>query len=324
LDPIDIALFVAGLILLPVGAEIMVRGAVALSERFGISPLVIGLTVVAFGTSLPELVVSMRAALSGSPGIAIGNVVGSNIANILLILGVAATLSPIAVRKGQYVSDGTIMCGVSLLFVPLGLTGVIVWWQGLGMVALLAGYLLWSYWREKRGDGGGVAEEVAEMEGLAGKSLGLILLATLGGLIAVMVGAEMLVSGSVAIARAMGVPEEVIGLTMVAFGTSLPELATAVAAAMKRHAELAVGNVIGSNIFNILAILGLTSLTTAIPVPEGIARFDMWVMVIAALILMPLFVMGIRMGRMVGVAFVAAYVAFVVYVYQASGTVAVS
>ncbi|MCF8480622.1 MAG: calcium/sodium antiporter [Rhodospirillum sp.] len=320
----DIGFFVAGLVLLPLGAEIMVRGAVAISERMGVSPLVVGLTVVAFGTSLPELVVSLRAALSGSEGIAIGNVVGSNIANILLILGVAAVLSPITVKKGHYVSDGTIMCGVTLLFIPLALSGTVVWWQGLAMIALLVAYLVWSYWREKQGEGPGFADEVTEMEGMAGKSWGMILVATVGGLIGVMVGAELLVTGAVSIARGFGVPEEVIGLTMVAFGTSLPELATAVAAAMKRHAELAVGNIIGSNIFNILAILGITSVVTPLPISPGILAFDMWVMVISALILMPLFLFGIRMGRVVGVAFVAGYVAFIFTVYNASGVIAAS
>jgi cation:H+ antiporter len=324
LDPIDVGLFVAGLILLPLGAEIMVRGAVAISERMGVSPLVVGLTVVAFGTSLPELVVSLRAALSGSEGIAIGNVVGSNIANVLLILGVAATLSPIAVKKGQYVSDGTIMCGVTLLFIPLALSGVVVRWHGAAMVALLVAYLVWSYWREKRGEGAGVADDVAEMEGLAGKSWGVIIAATVGGLIGVMLGAELLVSGAVSIARAFGVSEEVIGLTMVAFGTSLPELATAVAAAMKRQAELAVGNIIGSNIFNILAILGITSMVTPLPISSGVLGFDMWIMVISALILMPLFLFGIRMGRVFGVTFVAGYLAFIVYVTHSSGAIAAS
>ncbi len=316
MDLVSVLLFLAGLVVLPVGAEIMVRGAVAISERLGISPLVIGLTVVAFGTSLPELVVSLRAALSGSAALAVGNVVGSNIANILLILGAAAVLSPIVMKPRQYFPDGAVMAAVSLGLVPVAYSGTVTLPIGVGMVAILLATLLWTYKREKKGEGPGLADEVDDLEGLAGKPWWLIVAATVGGLAGVLVGAEMLVRGAVSIALALGVPEEVVGLTMVAFGTSLPELATAIAAARRGHAELAVGNVVGSNIFNILAILGISALVVPIPVPESMTTFDLWVMVAVALVMLPLFFLGARLGRLWGGLLLGSYAAYVVAVYQ--------
>jgi cation:H+ antiporter len=300
---------IAGVILLPVGSNLLVSGAVALSERLGVSPLVVALTVVAFGTSLPELVVCVQAALAGSPGIAVGNVVGSNIANILLILGAAAILKPIVCDPKAVLRDSLIMLAVTLLFVILALAGIIPRWQGGMMLGLLVAYVLMAYWRESSGKdpAEGHLAEVEEFEGLKNRPWSVIVGAIVLGLVGVVAGANLLVSGAVDIARVLGVSEEVIGLTMVALGTSLPELAVAVAAAYKGHSDVALGNVIGSNIFNILAILGTTALVVPVEIPAQILRFDLWAMTAITVLLLPVMLSGRRIGRIEAGLFLAAY-----------------
>ncbi|MGB0695280.1 MAG: calcium/sodium antiporter [Rhodospirillaceae bacterium] len=307
--------FLIGLVVLPLSADFMVRGAVALSERLQVPTLVIGLTVIAFGTSLPELVVSLNAALSGSEALAIGNVVGSNIANILLILGAASILSPIACERSKVLRDGMVMLGATLVGVALILYGEVVAWHGAIMLVLLAAFLINSYVQGKKSGNSAIADEVAEMEGLAGKPLWMILAATAGGLIGVFLGANLLVSGSVGLARIWGVPEEVIGLTMVAFGTSLPELAASIAAALKRQADLALGNVIGSNIFNVLGIMGTTALVVPLPVPEAVARFDVWVLLASALLLIPFALTERRISRSEGMVLLGVYGAYIALLF---------
>lgn len=304
--------FVVGLVLLPVAAEVLVRGAVGLANRAGISPLVVGLTVVALGTSAPELVVCINAALAGSPGIAYGNVVGSNIANILLILGAAALIRPLSCEASSFLRDGAVMIAATALFIVLTLTGVLTWGQGVAMLVLLVAYLLYCYWRERRGaDAPLHAEEAEELDSFRRTSLALVVLAVLGGLVGVVWGADLLVSGAVALARGFGIPEEVIGLTMVAVGTSLPELATAIAAARKGHNDVAVGNVVGSNIFNILGIMGATALVRPIPVPDQILGFDLWVMAAVSVGVVPFMLTGSRLGRREAALFLAVYAAYV-------------
>jgi len=308
---------IAGVILLPVGSNILVSGAVAMSERMGISPLVVALTVVAFGTSLPELVVCIQAALDDAPGIAVGNVVGSNIANILLILGAAAILKPIACDPRTVMRDGLIMVAVTALFLILALAGVIPRWQGLGMLGLLVVYVLVSYWRESAGKdkAEGHLAEVEEFEGLKNRSWSVIIGAILLGLVGVVAGANLLVSGAVDIARVLGVSEEVIGLTMVALGTSLPELAVAVSAAYKGHSDVALGNVVGSNIFNILAILGATAVVVPIEIPAQIMRFDLWAMMAISVLLIPIMLSGRRIGRLEAGVFLALYAGYTAIQY---------
>ncbi|MQX36050.1 calcium/sodium antiporter [Roseospira navarrensis] len=313
----SIVFLIAGVVLLPVGSNRLVSGAVALSERLGISPLVVALTVVAFGTSLPELVVCVQAALSGSPGIAVGNVVGSNIANILLILGAAALLKPIACDPKSVTRDGLIMVAATALFVVLALAGLIPRWQGGIMLALLVAYVLFSYWRESSGKdpAEGHLAEVEEFEGLKNRPWSVIVGAILLGLVGVVAGAHLLVTGAVDIARVLGVSEEVIGLTMVALGTSLPELAVAVAAAYKGHSDVALGNVVGSNIFNILAILGATAVVVPIEIPPQILRFDLWAMSAFTLVLIPIMLTGRRIGRAEAGLFLVAYAGYTAIQY---------
>ncbi len=303
---------VAGFVLLIGAAELMVRGAVMLAERFGVSPLVIGMTVVAIGTSAPELVVSVRAGLQGAPGLAVGNVVGSNIANVLLILGAAALISPFQRSESSLKRDSVMLIGGTLLFVVLALRGSLDIYAGGALLVGLIAFLGLSYWRDSDDTGGDedAEESLKEFEGWP-KSLGGEIVAVLAGLIGLAAGAEILISGGVQIARAWGVSEEVIGLTLFAFGTSLPELAATVVAAWRGHGEVGIGNVLGSNLFNILGVAGVTALLVPLPISANILGFDMWVMLAAALVMGPLVALGWRLPRLAGAAMVAAYLGYI-------------
>ncbi len=307
-------LVVGGFFLLLAGAEIMLRGAVGLTEKFGISKLVVGMTVVAFGTSAPELLVSLNATLSGSSGLAIGNIVGSNVANILLILGVAGLLMPIASEPGTLKRDGWMLLLGTGLFMALTYRDEIDLIGGLILLAYFIGFLVYSYRREKQGvDAAGEMYEhkVDDVEGVPHNLLKIMIFLALGfaGLI---YGAEILVEGGVAIARTFGVSETVIGLTVIAFGTSLPELAASVVAALRKHANVAVGTVVGSNIFNVVGIVGVVAVITPMEVPARVVNFDIWIMAAATLILMP-FMIGRRerLGRFEAFLFLVAYLIYI-------------
>jgi cation:H+ antiporter len=302
---------VAGLALLLGGGELLVRGAVGLARVFGVSALVIGLTVVAFGTSAPELVVCLQAALGEHPGIVLGNVVGSNVANILLIVGLAALLRPIAIAADVVRREGTILLAVSAAFVVACLTGELSRALGAVMVAALAGFTWWSF-RAARHRTRAVAREfrrAAEEEAPASTRLGVVFSAL--GIAGVIVGAHLLIEGSVEIARAVGLSEAVIGLTLVAVGTSLPELATSGMAAVRGHSDLAVGNAVGSNLFNILGIAGVTAVVVPVPVPDEVIGFDLWVMMAVAVAVVVIMAANGHIGRLAGAALVASYVAYI-------------
>ena len=308
----DYLYVLSGFVLMSVCAEVMVRGAVALAERVGVSPLLIGLTVVAMGTSLPELVVSVNAAMTGAPAIAVGNVVGSNIANILLILGLTGMIWPIPCPNPKlFFQDAGILILVSVLFTAFGVGGAIAPWQGVAMLLLLAGYLTFAYRRELADKSAPLLEELEEFEQLKGKPWSLALGATGLGLLGVLLGADLLVEGAVGIARTFGISEEVIGLTLVAFGTSLPELATSLVAAWRRHNDLALGNIVGSCLFNILGIMGLASLIAPVPVSEQFINFDFWVMIGSAVLLIPFVATGGGMSRREAALMAALYAAYV-------------
>ena len=304
---------IAGFVLLLAGAEFLVRGAVALARRLGISTLVIGMTVVALGTSIPELVVSMNAALTGVPAMAVGNVVGSNIANILLILGVVGLVTPVVIQPKTHVRDGAVLMGGTFLFVVLCVLGAIGLWKGLLLIGSFIGFLFYSYWREKR-VGGGVAEahlrEAEELRELQ-SSVWLASVVTFLGLAGVLYGAEILVDGGVAVARSSGVSEEVIGLTLIAIGTSLPELAASAVAAYHKQSDVALGNVIGSNLFNILGVAGAVAVARPLPIPDQILTFDLWVMLVVTLLLSPVMAKGGTLGRRTAAAFLLAYAAYI-------------
>lgn len=303
----------AGLVLLLGGGEFLVRGAVSVARRLDISPLVIGVTLVGFGTSAPELLASVEAALKGAPAIAVGNVVGSNIANILLILGVTAAIAPVYCSRKAFMRDGTVLVLVTAVAVAVCLAAVVGRTIGLGLVAALVGYVILSYRLDKASPSGpaevhaGSADTVEPMR--VGIWTGLAISGA--GLAAVLLGASFLVDGAIALATAMGISQAVIGLTVVAIGTSLPELATAVVAALRRHTDVAFGNIVGSNIFNILGILGTTAIIVPLEVPSEILSVDLWVMVGATAILVPAVVSGWRIRRSEGALFLACYAAYI-------------
>ena len=312
-DPMTYLSLAAGFVLLFFGGEMVVRGAVALARRFEVSPLVIGLTIVGFGTSLPELLVCLNAALSGAPGIAVGNVIGSNLANMMLILGVAALIYPIAVNPNAVRRDGLVMALVTAIFIAVALGGSAERHEGALMLAVLALYIGLSLWHDARVNGGAAQLHREEAESVTGlpKLLWPMVVLVVGGFAAVGFGADLLVDGATALARAAGVPDEVIGLTLVAVGTSLPELATSIVAAYRGHADVSIGNVIGSNIFNLFGILGVTALAVPVPFADKIVDFDLWVLGGVTLLLIPLLLTGWRLARGEALVLLALYAAYV-------------
>lgn len=308
--------FFAGLALLILGADLMVRGASRLSLSFGISPLVIGLTVVAFGTSAPELAVSVRGAFTGQADIALGNVVGSNIFNVLCILGLSALVAPLIVDRQVVRQEVPIMIGLSLLLWLLALDGHISRGNGLLLIALLAAYNGFLFWQVRRRSRRQVSVELELPEDSCwdrhwAVQVGLVVF----GLILLVLGARWLVESAVAFAAALGVSELVIGLTIVSAGTSLPEIATSVVAAARGQRDIAVGNVVGSNIFNIVGVLGVTASVApaALPVAPALLAFDLQVMVAAAIACLPILFTGHRIARWEGALFLGYYFAYTVY-----------
>ncbi|SLN74380.1 calcium/sodium antiporter [Oceanibacterium hippocampi] len=305
-----------GLIILLIGGEFLVRGAVAISERFGVSKMMIGLTVVAIGTSLPELVVCVLAALDDAPGIAVGNVVGSNIANVLLVLGAPALIMPLVCDHRAAQRDGLYLFGATLLFAIVCATGQIDRWAGFGFLAILAGILILSYRRAVKSNDNSLAQATEEFEAVMPRSL-LSSLASVGtGVVGLVLGSKLLVDGAIDLAHIAGVSEEVIGLTLVALGTSLPELATSVVAALRRHADVAMGNVIGSNLFNTLGIMGATTIVQPVPIPRSIMSFDIWVMIGVTLLLLPMLFRNWPIGRGLGIVLCGGYVLYVFAQFQ--------
>lgn len=302
----------AGFLLLLGGAEVLIRGAAAIARRFGVSPLVIGMTVVAFGTSAPELIVSVNAAFANAPGIAVGNIIGSNVANILLILGVTGLCRPIIGQPKPLVLDALILLGASALFAALLMPETLYRWGGASLLLCFVGFVVLMFWRETRGDAPAAetrAQEAEQLGSLPGPAF-VAWIATIGGLAAVLFGADQLVTGGTALAKAAGVSDAVIGLTLVAVGTSLPELAASVMAGVRGHPDLAIGNIVGSNLFNILLVGGTVATMTAVPVDPQLVRFDIWVMLGATVLLMPV-LLGRGFGRLPGLAFLAAYAGYI-------------
>ena len=317
LDALTIVKLVAGFVLLFAGGEVLVRGSVSLARRLEVSPFLIGATVIAFGTSAPELVVSLKAALDGAMGIALGNIVGSNIANLLLILGMSALIAPVMLNRKAVWRDGLALAGSSLLLTLFVRMGEITRWQGALMFILLALLIVYFYWSERRRktpSGNLHAREEAEVHDVPHRiSTALTLIAA--GLAAVAFGAHLLVDAAVVVARHIGMSEAVIGLTVVAIGSSLPELATSIVAAYRKHADVALGNIIGSSVFNVLGILGLVSVIHPIVAPREIAILDIWIMLgVTALVLLPVFA-GWRLSRPIGGIFVALYAGFITIQY---------
>ncbi len=306
-----------GLLLLIIGAESFVRGAAKLAAVVGLSPLVIGLTVVSYGTSAPELAVSVQASLVGQPEIALGNVIGSNIFNILMTLGIAALVVPLTVAQQLIRLDVPIMIGVTALLLLFVADGVLS--QTDGTILLVGGvvYTVFLLWQSRKESDANVEAEYEQEYGSAAPRdwqhlLRFVLLLAVG-LVLLTVGANLLVYGATAIAEAIGVSQLIIGLTVVAIGTSLPELATSVVACYRGERDIAVGNVVGSNIFNILTVLGATSAIADITVSPAALRFDLPVMMVVAIACLPIFYTGNRISRWEGMLFISYYVAYTAY-----------
>lgn len=313
------ALLLVGLVLLVVGAEALVRGASRIAAVLGISPLVIGLTIVAYGTSSPELAVNIQASLAGQSDIAIGNVVGSNIFNVLFILGVSALVSPLLVAQQLIRLDVPIMIGVSCLMLLFSLDGNIGTSDGVILFLGAVSYTAFLIYQSRQEKDAAVQDEYAKEYGAQptrSLSTWLVNLAlVVGGLGLLLAGSRLLVDSAIVIAQAIGVSELVIGLTIVAAGTSLPELATSVIASMRGERDIAVGNVVGSNIFNILAIIGLSGIISpnGIPVLPAAIRFDIPIMIAVAIACLPIFFTGNLISRREGILFLAYYGVYTLY-----------
>jgi cation:H+ antiporter len=316
-----------GLVLLLVGGELLVRGAVNVATRLGVSPLVIGLTLVGFGTSMPELVTSVQAGLAGSSGIAYGNIVGSNIANILLIMGVAALVMPIAVQSRALRRDGVTMVAATLVFAAIAAFMPMSRLAGLVFVLALCAYIYIAFRQESTGpsDHGAAFDKAAAHEEAGSaltpsdvrpaRSLGFSLVTAIAGLVLVIIGGTFLVSGAVALARGFGISETVIGLTIVAVGTSMPELVTSVVAGLKKQGDVAFGNIVGSNIYNILGIGGFTALIAPGAVPREIATFDNLVMIAVSFLLLAFAFTSRRVSRWEGGVLLALYAGYVFLIW---------
>lgn len=305
----------AGLLLLLIGGEALVRGAVAIARRFGVSELVIGLTLVGAMTSLPELVVSLRAAAAGEPGLALGNVVGSNTANLLLILGAGGLVRPLVAPRLSVLRDGGVNLGAGIILAVLAFDGAFQRFDGLLLLALMAGYLWGSYHLERQARRQTVhVKEAKELESPRLSPLAAAV-GTVVGLAGLVVGAEVLVNGAVGIARNLGVSEAVIGLSLVAVGTSLPELATSVVAAWRRHTEVAIGNAVGSCIFNTLAIIGTSATFTPYAADAEVVDRDLWVMLAVSAAILPLLGIPQRLGRGMSMIFVLVYAGYAAWLF---------
>lgn len=317
MDATTLVLFILGAVLLIFGAELLVRGASRLAVAFGISPLVVGLTVVAFGTSSPELAVSVQASLTGQADIAVGNVVGSNIFNILFILGTSALIVPLAVSQQLVRLDVPLLIGASVILLLMALDGRIGRLEGIVLFAGVVGYTVFLI-RQSRKEKVAIGAEYDEAFGEAPREAGSWIVNSvmaIVGLALLVLGSRWLVNGAVAVAKALGVSELVIGLTIIAAGTSLPEVATSVLASLRGERDIAVGNVVGSCLFNILAILGITSIVApeGVRVAPAVLTFDLPVMLAATVACLPIFFTGHLIARWEGFLFLGYYVAYTTY-----------
>ncbi len=319
MDATTVVLFVAGLGLLVLGAEWLVKGASRLAAALGISPLVIGLTVVAYGTSAPEMAVSIKSAWAGQPDLALGNVVGSNIFNVLFILGVSALVAPLVVSSQLVRLDVPVMIGLSGLTLLMAGDGSIGRLDGALLFAGAIAYTVFQV-RQSRRESAAIRDEFAQEYGKKRSSTAANLAFVGAGLVLLVLGSRWLVNGAVAFAQALGVSELVIGLTIVAAGTSLPEVATSVLAALRGERDIAVGNVVGSNIFNILSVLGLSALVapSGLPVSPALVAFDAPVMIAVAVACLPIFASGAAIARWEGALFLFFYVAYTAYLVLAA------
>ena len=307
------ALSFLGLFLLLISGDFLVRGAIQLSNRIGISPLMVSLTIVAFGTSAPELIVAIKATLSGSPGLALGNVVGSNIANILLVLGLPTLIMGLKNNISDAKRSFGFMIVASVLFIVFGMSGSFSWIYGVVLLSLLAFFLFDTFRQNSKKT---LNSEILESQQKISHSWWTITLFLILGVIGLPLGADLLVTNASALAKGYGVSDAIVGLTLVAIGTSLPELATTFIAFVRKKAEVVLGNLIGSNIFNLLAIIGITSLISPVPVDPTFIKFDFWVMLGASALIAPFILLNIQFNRLSGFLFVALYISYLTVILK--------
>lgn len=305
----EFVLIISGLVLLVFGGDYLVKGASGIALKFNMPSMLVGMTVVALGTSSPELVVSVRAALAGKPDISTGNVIGSNIANVCLILGITTIIFPVAIKKSILKNDWVAMILASILFYFLAINGELSRWEGILFVTLLAAFITFSFVKAGR-----AAKEAMPEELESGKTKGvwILLLYVVLGTVGLVFGAKWFLEGAESIARNFGVSDRVIAITLVAFGTSVPELAASIIAALKKEHDIFLGNIIGSNLFNILAILGITSIIHPIQVADEIIQSDVFWMLATSFVLLPMGLLGKRLSRFDGTILLGTYL---VYVY---------
>jgi len=307
----DFFWLVLGLVILIFSGDYLVKGAVGVAEKFKISPLVIGMTVVSFGTSAPELFVSIKAAWEGSPDLAIGNVIGSNIANIALVLSITVLIFPIIVDRNSKIIDWPMMMFSSILFYVFSLDNVISTIEGVAMVSILLVFTILLIRNSRK-----LNLDFDEVIDGTPSNMGLTVLYLIGGLVGLKFGADWFVEGAKGVAKSFGMTDKVIGVTIVAFGTSVPELVASGVAAYRRQTDISLGNLVGSNIFNILIVLGITSIITPIQVAESVMVFDMYWMLGIALALYPMMFIGKKMGRIHGLILLSAYITYIVLCVQ--------
>lgn len=321
MDGATVLLALAGIVLLGFGGDALVRGAVGVAELLKVSPLFTGLVLVGFGTSTPELATSVDAVLQGSPAIAVGNVLGSNIANILLILGLTALVLPIPAERQAFRRDAPMLALATMAFGAVALVGGMGRPSGILFVALLTAYLVFAFRTESRRHDASAELHMLEAGLLRSpyRRAGISVALTAGGLAGVLLGADLLVTSSIAMATVLGIPETVIGLTIVAVGTSLPELATSLVAAFKRQTDIALGNIIGSNIFNILGILGVTALVSPFDIPRALLVYDVWVLLAVTALLLWFALTTARITRAEGVVFLLSYAAYLSFLGARAG-----
>lgn len=306
-------LLCAGVVLLLIAGDLLVRGAASLARKWGIPPLIVGLTIVAFGTSAPELVVSIQAVLSGSGELAIGNVVGSNIANVLLVLGVPALILAIPTNVAGVARNSAVAVFATIVLIILMFMGPLQFWHGAILFAGIVIYLLWMFGLAKAGSDDPALHEMADIDDMDGlpKNMGIVLFFILFGIVGLALGGNIIVDNATKIAETMGVSEAMIGLTIVAIGTSLPELATVMVAAWRGQTDVAIGNVLGSNVFNIFGVLGPAAMVGAIHIPSGFMYFDVWVMLASIVALMVFIMRRAPIGKKTGIVFLVGYALFI-------------
>ncbi|MCY4309449.1 MAG: calcium/sodium antiporter [Rhodobacteraceae bacterium] len=302
----NLLMFCLGLALLLLGGDVVVRGATRLSHRLKISPLFVGIIIVGFGTSLPEIAVNIDAALKELPGLAIGNVIGSNIANVMLILGTAAVICPVSVKGLKVVTDYTALIITTMMFAGFGfIFKCIFWWHGVILLATIAGYVTLTL-RQVKSDSDSDNDDIWPRT----NSFAVILILLVIGFVTLITGAEFLVRGAIGLSTMFGISEEIIGLTAVAFGTSLPEIAITSIAAWRRNTQLCLGNVIGSNLSNITVVTGITALIIPLPFTPEI-RFDLWVLILVSIYISVVLILGKQIKRLSGIILITLYLIYI-------------